>query len=424
MMKGDGVDDVEAAAGDSEVGGRDQSWDDLAEAPLDFDPNDPVCIPCSDQDDVIVNSDGEEFQAARGAVRPKAPSREAQLRHNLTHLPYASWCPWCIMGRKANAPHFRSKNGSDRSLPLLVADYAFVRDKDDAVLCKLLVGKLYPSRKVLACVVDSKGVTDPYAVARVSSFIRESGLVNFNVVVKSDQESSICAVMEQAIRKSGRHGTVVPENSAVGESASNGRAERTVQSVEDLLRVHKIALEARLGKRIPAEHAVMRWLVEHVADILTKYTINESGLSPYEELHGRRAQERRVEFGERVFFASTKKGRAKLDKRWRLGVYLGHASNSNEQYIGLKNGNVIRARSTTRVVVASRWDDKLVLGVIGTPADLMPAPDDELSADDIEASEAPHDFDRSEVEPQESADEDRTGEKSEPDKEAGGRQEG
>lgn len=136
MMKGDGVDGVEAAAGDSEVGGRDQSWDDLAEAPLEFDPNDPGCIPCSEQDDVIVNSDGEEFQAARGSVRPKAPSREAQLRHNLTHLPYASWCPWCIMGRKANAPHFRSKNGSDRSLPLLVADYAFVRDKDDAVLCK------------------------------------------------------------------------------------------------------------------------------------------------------------------------------------------------------------------------------------------------------------------------------------------------
>ena len=68
------------------------------------------------------------------------------------------------MGRKANAPHFRSKDGSDRSLPLLVMGYCFVRDRDDTVLCKLLVGKPYPSRKVLACVVDSKGVIDPYAV--------------------------------------------------------------------------------------------------------------------------------------------------------------------------------------------------------------------------------------------------------------------
>ena len=106
---------------------------------------------------------------------------------------------------------------------MFVVDYAFVRDKEDAVLCKLLVGKLYPSRKVLACVVDSKGVVDPYGVSRVAAFIRESGLTDFNYtdwVVKSDQESSIVALMEQAIRKSGRKGTIVPEASAV---LANGR---------------------------------------------------------------------------------------------------------------------------------------------------------------------------------------------------------
>ena len=179
MRDGDGEEEVAEAEEAGEIEG--DSWDDLAEAPLEFDPWDPVCAPCDDQDIVVVGSDGGEFQASRGAATPKAPSREIQLRHNLTHLPYDSWCPWCVMGRKANAPHLRSKTGSDRSLPLLVADYAFVRDKDDAVLCKLLVGNLYPSRKVLACVVDSKGVADPYAVARVSSFIKESGLTNFNL---------------------------------------------------------------------------------------------------------------------------------------------------------------------------------------------------------------------------------------------------
>ena len=130
-------------------------------------------------------------------------------------------------------------------------------------------------------------------MSRINSFIRESGLTNFNFVFKSDQESSIQAVIEQAIRKSGRNRTIVPEASAVGESASNARAERTAQAVQDLLRVVKYALEARIGKRIPSEHAVMRWLVEHVADLLAKYTVNESGMSPYEELHGRRSQERR-----------------------------------------------------------------------------------------------------------------------------------
>ena len=68
---------------------EDQSWDDLAEAPLEFDPEDPICGPCEDQEDVFVSSDGGEFQRAKGVSTPKAPSKEVQARHNLTHLPYA-----------------------------------------------------------------------------------------------------------------------------------------------------------------------------------------------------------------------------------------------------------------------------------------------------------------------------------------------
>ena len=395
---GDDEGDAELEVDDDGI--PDESWDDLAEAPLEFDPADAPEDTQGERDDVFVSSDGEEYQAAQGASTPRAPPRDVQARHNLTHLPYASWCPWCVMGRRANSPHFRSRDGAARSLPLLVLDYAFVRDREDEELATLLIGKLYPSRKVLACVVEAKGVADPYGVNRVAAFIKESGLNDFHFVIKSDQESSIQALVEAAIRRSGRNGTVVPESSAVGESASNARAERTVQAVEDLLRVHKHALEARIGERVASDSAVLKWLVEHTADLLTKYTMNDTGQSPYEELHGRKVKERRVEFGERVYFHTPKKGRAKLDKRWRLGIYLGHASNSNEQFVGLRNGNVIRTRSTTRVVARSRWDARAVLGVIGTPADPTPTPDEELTPDDIEASEAPHDFAEAEVDPE------------------------
>ena len=249
---GQGAEEVQGGGGEEQDAAWDHGWDELAEAELAFDPDDPICGVVADDDDVIVASDGREFQMARAASSPKAPSKEIQARHNLTHLPYAPWCPWCVMGRRANSPHFRS-SGSDRSLPLFVADYAFVRNREDEVTCKLLVGKLYPSRKVLACVVDSKGVVDPYGVNRVAAFFRESGLTHFEAqswVVKSDQETSILALLKAAIKKSGRNGTIVPEASAVSESASNARAERTVQAVEDLLRMHKHALEARIGRRL------------------------------------------------------------------------------------------------------------------------------------------------------------------------------
>ena len=95
MMRDDGDEgeDADADAGGDEVDGRDLSWDDLADAPLEVDPSDPICSPCDD--DAVVDSDGQEFQVARGVAAPKAPSKEVQARHNLTHLPYASWCPWC-----------------------------------------------------------------------------------------------------------------------------------------------------------------------------------------------------------------------------------------------------------------------------------------------------------------------------------------
>ena len=41
-MREDGDGDDGAAAAGSEVGNMDQIWDDLAEAPLDFDPDDPM----------------------------------------------------------------------------------------------------------------------------------------------------------------------------------------------------------------------------------------------------------------------------------------------------------------------------------------------------------------------------------------------
>ena len=55
----------------------------------------------------------------------------------------------------------------------------------------LLVGKLYPYRRTLACVIDLKGTNDTYAICRLSEFIRGSGLNSFEY--KTDQESSVRA---------------------------------------------------------------------------------------------------------------------------------------------------------------------------------------------------------------------------------------
>ena len=388
--------ELEEVGDDQAEGTSDDGWEDLADAPIGVDEDaggrDEV------DDGFIQDDEGEGHHQACKLPGPRAPSRDAMKKHNLTHWPYAPWCPWCIMGRRNAEPHFQCKDDRGRLLPLLVLDDCFMKHAEEGDLQTVLVGKLYPARKTFACVTDSKGM-DEYAVSRMSEFIRQSGLTRF--VYKSDQETAIRALMTEAIRKTGTSGELapVPENSAVGASASNGRAERAIQAVEDLVRTMKAALESRLHWKLPTAHPVFRWLVEHAADIMNKHAVNQSGFTPYEELHGKRARERRVEFGERIFYSLPKKGRGKLDPRWKLGVYLGHAECTNEVFMGINNGNVIKARSMVRVVEESRWKKEVIQRIQGTPADMKPVVDDHPTADEIEGAENPHEFNQEDIEP-------------------------
>ena len=109
-----------------------------------------------------------------------------------------------------------------------------------------------------------------------------------------------CAVdvmMQAALRIRGAQGKwvgAVPEYSAPGESQPNGRAERSVRELEDMLRTLKAALEARIGARIPSWHPIIRWMIEYMATIVNKYKVHddhEHEITAYEDLHGHAASE-------------------------------------------------------------------------------------------------------------------------------------
>ena len=87
---------------------------------------------------------------------------------------------------------------------------------------------------------------------------------------------------------------------------------------------------------------------------MNKHHVGPEGKTPYHSLHGKDPRERLAKFGERVLWFVPKRLRAKLDLRWRLGVYLGQANISNEVFIGLPDGNVAKFRSIVRVVPSGR----------------------------------------------------------------------
>ena len=67
-------------------------------------------------------------------------------------------------------------------------------------MATILVARLYPSKTIRAIDRDQKGVYD-YGIPRLAALIHGTGYTE--VVYKTDQESSIRAMLEQAFRRSG-----------------------------------------------------------------------------------------------------------------------------------------------------------------------------------------------------------------------------
>ena len=109
---------------------------------------------------------------------------DAQLReHMLTHLPYCDGCPYCVAARRPNTQHRQSLTPRARSIPHLVADYGFIREKDETLMPFLAV-RVHPWKIFFATHCDSKG-PEPRVVKRLAQMIKDCGLVHF--VYKSDR---------------------------------------------------------------------------------------------------------------------------------------------------------------------------------------------------------------------------------------------
>ena len=85
----------------------------------------------------------------------------------------------------------------------------------------------------------------------------------------------------------------------------------------------KAALEDRIEASIPCNHAVISWMIEYAAMMVTKYLPGEDCLTGYGRLHGQNPKERLPEDGETVLFYVPAKSRGKMDPRWKFVVFWG-----------------------------------------------------------------------------------------------------
>ena len=337
----------------------------------------------SDHDGGEAGQAEEEFgvRNPRTLLDPQLPSQKEIDEHCLTHLPYRNWCPHCVAGKGKMGAHHKQPNRTD-GLVEVHFDYAFMSTKGEG-LETILVAKERASKMGMATVVPMKGGSIEFPAKRILAFLKEIGLENADIVMKSDQENAIADLLNVVSKRRAAAskmegvtlGDAAPpvartihEMSPVADSQANGFIERGIQDMEGQVRTIKSDFESRTGEKIPSNHDFVPWMVEYAAVLLNRAKVAEDGKTSYERLKGKPASLPGHSLGERIHWRSSipaKNRRFKMDGAWHDGVFLGLRAVSGEKLVGTKEG-VFRAREVRRVPLESRWKDNLIF-VKGLP---------------------------------------------------------
>ena len=112
----------------------------------------------------------------------------------------------------------------------------------------------------------------------------------------------------------------------------------------------------------------MAWLVECVADILTKYMQGNDGKTGYERLFGKEIREEGLEFGEQIWWRKPRKQETNviLDPRWSAGTWLGRKWGTILHLVAVGD-KVLEVRAVIRRPKVDRWERTILEGIRATP---------------------------------------------------------
>ena len=288
------------------------------------------------------------------------PTQAEVDEHNMTHLPYRSWCTHCVRGRGEAHPHHKSGN-EDPDVPELHVDCCFM-GKSEEKAQPILVVKKRDTRMMCSMLVGEKGMGDEHVIKRIIAFIEELGYELGKIVLKSDQESSVKSVIDAVIRAR-RDAPTMPEYSPVRSSGSNGVIERGIKEVQGQLSAMKSALDTRVRVDIRGTSNILPWMVEYASVLL----VVKDGKTAYERLRGKKSKMLGFEFGESVHFRRIPlQGRlGKLDSLWQTGLFVGYWTQSGEYMVANSEGAV--KTTMKRIAEHERWNQSEIEGMPWTP---------------------------------------------------------
>ena len=233
---------------------------------------------------------------------------------------------------------------------------------------KILVARELVSRCTFAHVVRHKGVDDDrYAVDCLVKDVEWLGATK--IMLRSDNEPAITALLRESLRSMRVEvnglDQVAEEHPPEHDPQANGAIESTVGQFKGLLRTYVFGLETRIGHRVPPDHPVVTWMVQHTAHMMTVRVKGEDGQTAYERVRFRAFNTRLLEFGavcRHKLRVKDAQENGTLATRWGLGVFIGLCSMTG-RYIVFDGEEVTFARTVVQVPDVQKWSKDRISAV-------------------------------------------------------------
>ena len=297
--------------------------------------------------------DTQQAQRTKGMKAPQQPTRQERFEHNLTHLPYRTWCPICVKskGRTDNHPKQTSKQ------PVIQVDFTYMKALGDKQVLPVLTAIDVESGMAMAVLVQDKNQQQQYLVRCLQTFMFECGRAQATLsstTLQTDQEEFILNLLKTVAQNLGANINV--RQSPAYSSQPQGSIERYHRTLMGQVRALLQQVTISYNLTLSVQHPILPWIARHAAWLLNRYAIHNDGQTSYQRRWQKDHKAPLCEMAETIqYMIPTTRAQPKMEPRFFKGIWLGRDTMTGESIIGIP-GKIIRVRTIGRQIMPDKYD--------------------------------------------------------------------
>ena len=189
------------------------------------------------EDTIDVGREDAEANVPLAVPSPKEPGAADRARHELTHMPYRSWCFSCVAGRGADDAH--RKSDGHTGPPRVECDFMFLSSRMHLTIFNMMDRESQSMAAALTVKAASETLVR-FFLAMLDAW----GRSDVKVLLRSDQEVTLTLILREVQAR--RQQRTLVEGSRVESHATMGAMERANRTMGKKLRTKKHATETRV----------------------------------------------------------------------------------------------------------------------------------------------------------------------------------